>query len=332
MTPPPSPPPPPLPRRRSLCRCRRIDSTSLDDVYDATSSTTAGASRSGRHHRRRSLVTGLAKTAARTLRRRVARAKPRTHLTVAFVLIEAITLAVFLVANHRLRSVFAAAWNGVGADSIGSVHQGVTKKVAWLLKSLENVSFNRYVQVRGCARGGRAGVPLRARAVRQSPRVPTREARMRTAAWHCDGNATADGEREIMQTLRAVQTEFQVEYITLVHANATIWMSVNDAPRVGDAFDPAGAVTAAGAGGGRGVWLSARADLADMRLERAPLFRDRVSALDMAFAGGHPYETGLDGYMRWVVVPIYPPSPAQWSAPTDGTLPSGYVVVGDLGS
>ncbi|KAG5184511.1 hypothetical protein JKP88DRAFT_289857 [Tribonema minus] len=215
----------------------------------------------------------------------------------------------------------AVTLDGTSRASNGSVQRSVVKKVARLMTGLQNLSHNTNVQKR------------------------------------CAGDVTQERDDAIFRLLRFMQDQYQVEYITLLSADMTIWMTVNNATRIGTVFNPGGVVTAAAGGGGAGgraLWMATRVSVAELKLEGAPLLRDRVSSLDMAYVGapllrdrvssldmayvrppydsgmdgfgGHPYETGMDGFIRWVVVPIH----AQDAA--DSSAPIGYVVAGDLGS
>ncbi|KAG5186008.1 hypothetical protein JKP88DRAFT_310482 [Tribonema minus] len=137
---------------------------------------------------------------------RTRRANGRVGTSAARAPMELVLVAAFLLAFRAGEVVTASSFHGSCMDSVGSVHLSVIKKVDQLLQSLENVAYNRGVQ--------------------------------RLA----QGTAAAGDPAKILSLMQYVQGMYEVEFVTLLAANATILVSVNNASRAGEAFNPGGVV------------------------------------------------------------------------------------------
>lgn len=131
-------------------------------------------------------------------------------------------------------------------------------------------------------------------------------------------------DAEINFRLAAEIQNRQIEFSTLLDNGLKIVASSNK-PRVGEVFDPNGSVSALQNIldlGFTQITVGAVLSYAELKAESPPHWLERADASSPALFGLHPYDTGANSMIRYVVTAVF--------SATDPTKPVGYLLAGDI--
>lgn len=222
----------------------------------------------------------------------IGRIKPRVWLYICFLVIELMMLGTALGGLAAVNYAAVETFKDVALDGLGSVTAGYTRKIDLFRTGLVALQYAPDVQ---------------------------------TILQYGDGISI---DQTVTDVLKNFQDVYQVEFATVLDSQMRIVASPNN-PRNGVVFNPEGILTAAGENKGVPVWTSAFLTYDELMAEGSPVYRDRLSELQLAAEDQHPYDTRGRSVIRWAALPVYKIDMVNWTVfPNDPYI--GYILLGDI--